>query len=291
MKHTIILLLTALCCVTACTEIVEVNAPKGASQAIIEGRVTSRASNDNRVVVSIKASKPFFDATPLPSITDASVVLYENGILKGNVPHSDDVPGTYSRRFAGIDTGNIYFLEVSIPRSNPHLPGKIWRSRPDTLKRVFTYDSLVQKNLDLTTVPAAFDEGAHVLGYFREPKGKGDFFQIVTFINDTIQSTEIFTLTDEFVDGKYIGKDFPPLTLYGPFNNPGDKLQVFTYSITKRHYKYLQRVQEQTSTGTLFDPPPAPLYGNFYNKDNPDELAFGFFGASYLALDTITYRP
>lgn len=288
MKHSRFLHITALLLTSlSCTEIVDVEAPKRASQAIIEGRITTNGS----VEVTVKASKPFFDNTPLPPIADADILLYENGTEKGRLPHNNDIPGTYTRRFPRLQLGNTYHLQVTIPESNPHLPGNTWVSTPDTLKRVFQYDSVTQKNLDLTTVPAAFDEGAHALGYFREPQGSGDFFQIITVINDTIQSTEIFILSDEFVDGRHIGTDFPPLTLYGPFDQPGDQLKIFTFSITKNHYDYLLRVQEQTSTGTLFDPPPAPLYGNFHNKNNPEELAFGFFGASSVSVDTLTYLP
>lgn len=287
MKNTNIPLLLLLSLSIACTEIVEVDAPQSPSQAIIEGRII----DNGRVSITIKASQPFFENTTLPPITDAEVQLFENDSFKTIVPEHADVPGTYTTRIPTPAIGNTYFLKVTIPTSNTLLPGKTWVSIPDTLKRVFSYDSVIQRELDLTTVPAAFEEGGHALGYFREPPGSGDYYQIITVLNDTFQSTEIFILTDEFVDGLQIGTDFPPLTLYGPFEKPGDELSIFTYSITKNHYDYLTLVQEQTSTGTLFDPPPAPLYGNFYNQDNPDELAFGFFSASSLSLDTLTYRP
>ena len=61
---------------------------------------------------------------------------------------------------------------------------------------------------------------------------------------------------------------------------------VAQHSITREAYKYWETVKQVAqSTGSIFDTPPAPINGNIYNIDDPDERVLGFFEVS--AVDTI----
>ncbi len=49
-------------------------------------------------------------------------------------------------------------------------------------------------------------------------------------------------------------------------------------SISKDAYDYWRKVRELlNNTGSVFDSPPAPIQGNLYNVNNPDEVVLGYF--------------
>ena len=49
-------------------------------------------------------------------------------------------------------------------------------------------------------------------------------------------------------------------------------------SISKDSYEYWRRVSELVNnTGSVFDSPPAPIQGNLYNVNDPDEVVLGYF--------------
>jgi hypothetical protein len=53
------------------------------------------------------------------------------------------------------------------------------------------------------------------------------------------------------------------------------------YSLSEEAFEFWQRVQnQQKNTGSIFDPAPAPIVGNVFRTDDPEDRALGFFGAS-----------
>jgi len=67
--------------------------------------------------------------------------------------------------------------------------------------------------------------------------------------------------------------------------------RVFQYSLTKEAYDYwtdLNKISNQV--GNIFDAPPAPVRGNMYYVDDPEELVLGYFGASAVAVQTLFVR-
>ena len=56
--------------------------------------------------------------------------------------------------------------------------------------------------------------------------------------------------------------------------------------------QFLKKYQEQQSrTGSLFDPVPAPLEGNVYNEANPSQLALGYFSAAGVYRKRYVFDP
>lgn len=52
-------------------------------------------------------------------------------------------------------------------------------------------------------------------------------------------------------------------------------------SLSEDAYTFLKGISnQQTTTGTLFDPPPTPFLGNVKRTDNEMEVVLGYFGAS-----------
>ncbi|HWA35689.1 MAG TPA: DUF4249 domain-containing protein [Cyclobacteriaceae bacterium] len=62
-------------------------------------------------------------------------------------------------------------------------------------------------------------------------------------------------------------------------------VKVRQQSLTAAAYKYFRGISIQgTSTGTLFDPPPADVRGNVVSDADPQETVLGFFGCSSVSL-------
>ena len=58
-------------------------------------------------------------------------------------------------------------------------------------------------------------------------------------------------------------------------------VEVSQFSFTREAYQFWKLYQEQsTRTGTIFDPLPAPIRGNVYNIQDPNDYALGYFGVS-----------
>lgn len=61
---------------------------------------------------------------------------------------------------------------------------------------------------------------------------------------------------------------------------------ITQYCITREAFDYWEKVNEIAfPTGSIFDTPPAPIPGNIYNVNDPDEIVLGFFEVS--TVDTI----
>lgn len=64
---------------------------------------------------------------------------------------------------------------------------------------------------------------------------------------------------------------------------------VYQYSITKESHSYWTKLKTLANqSGTVFDLPPAPLQGNVYNVNDPDELVLGYFEVA--SIDTVRAR-
>ncbi len=51
-------------------------------------------------------------------------------------------------------------------------------------------------------------------------------------------------------------------------------------------YRYWSQVDQLVSnSGTIFDPPPAPIRSNVFNVNNPEEFVLGYFEA--VSIDTV----
>jgi len=273
----------------ACTKIIDIEVPESPPQLVVNGRV----DNSTGAVVQLTASRPFFSEEQPAAVAGARVSLYDSNAADSSVAielleNDAALPEFYIRRRLG-SIGHFYRLEVDLANSSA-IPGEpLYQSEWEEMRRSFSFDSISIEFLDLTTTPAVFEEGFYALGYFTEPPGEGDFYRIITNVNGSSLSDEIFILSDEFADGRNIGVEFPPLTLRGPLD-PNDSLRVEVLGITEDYYRYLELLNSQRQVGSLFDPPPAPLFGNLARLPGEEEFALGYFYASALTVQTVIFR-
>ncbi|WP_101444748.1 DUF4249 domain-containing protein [Pontibacter ramchanderi] len=58
-------------------------------------------------------------------------------------------------------------------------------------------------------------------------------------------------------------------------------VRVRQYALTEQAHEFWRLFeQQQSSVGSIFDPPPAKIRGNLYSLSNPGEEVIGYFGAS-----------
>jgi hypothetical protein len=112
-----------------------------------------------------------------------------------------------------------------------------------------------------------------------------------------VANNDINILSDANINGNRIQGRF---ALFTPFYLRGKQyVEVSQYSLTREAYQFWKLLDEQqTRTGSLFDPQPAPIEGNMYNVEDRTELALGYFSASaisrkrlIIAADTVTMFP
>jgi hypothetical protein len=128
---------------------------------------------------------------------------------------------------------------------------------------------------------------------FTEPAGLGDSYRQRIWRNDTLWNTQydINVFNDEFIDGRSFDDIDLPATQIGTVAKAGDIYKVELSSISAEGYNFLLLLQEQTvQVGSTFDPPPAPIFGNIVNADDPNRLGLGYFFASRLTYEIIEIK-
>jgi Domain of unknown function (DUF4249) len=67
---------------------------------------------------------------------------------------------------------------------------------------------------------------------------------------------------------------------------------VYQTSLNSDAYEYWRKVQLLLSqAGSIFDTPPAPIEGNIFNEQNPQEVVLGFFEASNVTISRFAVFP
>jgi hypothetical protein len=257
----------------ACQDVIELNLSDVPPQLVVEGWITNL---EKPAEVIISYSTNYLDRKALPRASGAEVALHDENGLVAVFEESDEQPGVYRSDYVG-QVGVAYHLRIRTP------DGKRYASIPELLKGVSPITAIYYEFRQATLFQ---EEGYYVKIDSYEPEGPGDYYRWRQFINDTLNNRpiDILVVSDQFVDGNdIIGFEinFQPLKL-------GDRYRVEQMSISRRAYEFFFLVREQTAfVGGLFDTPPAPIKGNLYNVDDPNEQVLGFFGASGVSIAEI----
>ncbi len=284
-KLLLILLPVAFLALQSCQDVIDIELDEGEKRIIINGRVSDTVP----VQVQIFATANYLSTEENPRISDAVVTLFEDGIAVATLLENDTIKGVYEDSFIGTE-GKMYSLEVKIPAGHTYFPNTRWISTPERMSRVAPADSSYSK-----FVPAApfVEEGYYAFVMFTEPAGLGDNYRQRLWKNDTLYDTQ-YDLTyfnDEFIDGiAFNDIDYPAIQISGA-SKVGDVYKIELSSISAEGYRFLELLQQQTvQVGSTFDPPPAPIFGNIVNADDPNRLGLGYFFASKLSYTTIEIK-
>ena len=276
LQHYIFLLLSTAF-LASCQDVIDIDIPEGEKRVIINGRVTDTLP----VYVQVLATVNYLSTEPNPGMSDCTVKLFEDGTEVALLTENDTLPGYYEHPFKGTE-GKRYHVEVTFPEGHPYFSNSTWVSNPELMSRVPAADSTYSRFQPRQPFIA---EGYYAYVMFTEPAGQGDFYRQRLWKNDSLFSNQ-FDLTffnDEFIDGRSFNDvDLPAVTIAGPADT-GDVYLAELSSISGDAYRFLELLQQQTvQVGSTFDPPPAPIFGNIVNKDDPNRLGLGYFFASKL---------
>ena len=116
----------------------------------------------------------------------------------------------------------------------------------------------------------------------------------VCYINRELSLDEIYIYSSENVSGEYLPQNLVAEKIYPERIEFTARhyFNVVQLAIDKNAYEYWEKVvQLANPDGDIFDLPPAPLSGNVYNINDPDEVVLGYFEvASKSIARKILYR-
>jgi hypothetical protein len=277
-----IFLFTLFIALVGCQDVIDIDIPEGEKRVIINGRVTDTLP----VHVQVMATVNYLSSASNPGMSNCIVTLFEDGTEIAQLLENDTLPGYYEHPFRGTE-GKYYHVEVTFPEGHPYFANSTWVSSPELMSRVPEADSTYAKYQPRQPF---IEEGFYAYVMFTEPTGLGDYYRQRLWKNDSLYASP-FDLTffnDEFIDGRSFNDiDLPAVTIAGPADT-GDVFIAELSSISREGYRFLELLQQQTvQVGSTFDPPPAPIFGNIVNKDNPNQLGLGYFYASKLTFAVV----
>jgi hypothetical protein len=261
---------------TACEDEIDLDVPEGPVKMVVDGSITNL---DSLQRIRLTTTSSYFDPNPTPALSGAEVVVTTDK-MDSIIFYEVGISGNYEAIYEITDTSLIYTLHISAPN------GKKYQSYEEILNRVPPIDSLVQSDEKAKPQgPGEEEEAYFAMLNTHEPKGTGDYYRWIVFI-DGEQSTDPFDLMitdDRMVDGNDILNWDIVYNLL-----PEDTLTVHQTSISQRAYNYWGLIFAQiTKFGGPFDTPPAPIEGNIFNVNDPDDTVLGFFGVSNVESATI----
>ncbi|MEO1049023.1 MAG: DUF4249 domain-containing protein [Bacteroidota bacterium] len=285
-----------------CVEPFEFSSAENEELLVIEGSIT-QSTGTHQIMLSRTAD---FGAGNAKRIPGAEVTIFDD--LGGSERYVELGAGVYSLRGENVQgvPGRTYFVEIRIGDD-------LYRSEPETMPLVQPADSVYFRVAEETEILESGEERSDFfITIFLDspinPEGtssnlRWQIEEIYSFVTLPIQPFNvIFTCyipvpADPqriiLADGEFIGSNrvdgfelfkrdiFPPEQFISRhfFN-------VYQISQTDRAQVYWEDIQKVANQqGTIFDPPPAPVRGNVFNVNNPDELVLGYFSAQ--TVDTV----
>lgn len=270
---------------------------------VVDGKITQKDTR-HELILRRSTSTGSTDYNPVP---DARVTLYDD---EGN--HENYFPvdnGKYVLEGNVLDRvhGKSYYLEIILPDESIYrsLPQKM----PDVMKPDKLYFQLEEmeelNNLENTVI------WRYLNLYINTPIFKnGNDFHFIWRVDHAYSFAELFCNPLKPPAVCYITRKLQSddIKLFSSEELSGGKLEHFRvgsiqvfpnweffekhffnvaqHSITREAYDYWNTVKQVAqSTGSIFDTPPAPIQGNMYNINDPEDRVLGFFEVS--AVDTI----
>jgi len=221
-------------------------------------------------------------------LSGAEVTLFEDDLVIGS--YEEQNPGVYRLENPnGIgETGKSYHVEIALPN------GKQIVSRPDRIPEIIPIDSASfnfpnNRSIDISVFTDIPDFNGYIRWTYDElyifPEVFCGFLDptnvcyVIPFSNN--QNIELLDLTnfnadriEDYVIHTELDLDPIEYTTRHYFN-------VYQRSISEQAFNYWRSVEGVTELGgTVFDVPPAPVQGNFYNPEDSTEIVLGYFEAA-----------
>ncbi len=219
---------------------------------------------------------------------------------------------TYPGSIRGIP-GRYYKIEIKTP------DGKHYESKPELLSCVPEIDSIYYEHqqhqeLDDDNIVQNF-EGFQIYIDTSDPENDKNYYmwswtgthevhtQPWNYRGGPIDCCATCWISErpayiDVLDDNYLGENQinkKPVTFVRITDSDGARhflgkyhIEVKQLSVTKEAYKYWSSIEEQiSSTGSIFEPAPSAIFGNIKNVNDPEDIIFGYFGASAISTKSI----
>lgn len=280
MKRLLPFLLLATIALTSCQDVIDLNAPTGPSQVVVDGWISNQPGPQT---IRLTRSAGYFDNAPAPALTGATVTVTDE---QGRTYRFLDPTnrGVYAWVPEGTDTlgriGGTYTLLVRTGTETYQATTRI--------NRVPAIDSLTyyfeKPTLAPTNGPA---EGYVAQFYARDPVGPGDCYWIKTYKNGRYFNRPS-DITLAFDAAFSPGSPSDGLLFILPIRQAitkelyaeRDTARIELLSISLEAFYFLQQVQQESANGGIFATAPSNIRTNVVNTNPAGPKALGFFGAS-----------
>jgi hypothetical protein len=309
--RSLILIIASVCFAHSCIDPVDFSKGDDSESLVVDGLITtepgpyvvylSRTTDYNSFYSSVERVK---DAIVMISDDLGNVELltetYLHGIYETDPDGIRGVPGRY------------YTLEIETP------DGKHYESAPELLSPVPEIDTIYYKRqilqeLDDRSMMRNYD-GFQIYIDFSDPENEINYYmwswtgthevhtQPWSYFNIrkrrpapkdccatcwvTESNGDISVFADGFSEGSRISAK--PVAFVRIINSNQSRhfrgkyhMELQQLSLTEEAYKYWSVIETQiSSSGSIFEPPPVAISGNITNCDDPEDVVFGYFGAS-----------
>lgn len=262
-KTNIIFALASLILLASCRDEVILNLNTAGPVTVIEANI----SNDSvPFKVRVRTTADYYSLT-LPDINDALVIIEGNG-----------------------RTDTLMYDSAGYYKSKSINPCKVGLSYTLTVKyngKTYTATETCRPQDPVDSIKAIYypkraflPAGYYLWEWVMEKPGKGDCYRWDIYQNDTLVNKDFYMMNeDSWVDGTYIGNDFPfPFRL-------GDSIVFEQWAISKPFYDFLNSVQNQANRdGSPFSAPPSNIVGNINGG------AFGYFSVNNIIRKTLKVK-
>ncbi|NIG57726.1 DUF4249 domain-containing protein [Chitinophaga sp. Cy-1792] len=261
---------------TACTDTINLNIPKGKSYPVLDAWITTETGIQT---IRITMSVPYTSEDPAPVVSDAKIIVHD-------ITSGDSYPFTFSNgaytynassKPIGV-VGHVYKLHVEYQ-------GEILEGL-DSLNRVPPIDSITYE-FKKKEESYSNKEGYYARFFAKDLPGGTDYYWIRSYRNDTTRRLEDAFSIDGLYDsglndgGPFILPISQSITDYSKPFQLNEKVIVRLSSLSKRSYDFLTQVDQQVNAGGLFAKVLENVPTNMQNTiTNGKVRMLGWFGTS-----------
>ncbi|MBV8252464.1 MAG: DUF4249 domain-containing protein [Chitinophaga sp.] len=280
------IVIVCLGALTACTDTINLNVPKGQSFPVLDAWVTTEPGIQK---IRITMSVPYTDQAPAPIVSDAKIIL--NDLTTG-----DSYPFLFKDNLYQYDAtnkaigvvGHVYKLHVE-------LQGEILEGI-DTIKRVPPIDSMTYE-YKAKGESTSGKEGYYCRFYAIDIKGATDYYWIRSYRNDSLHRVrDEFSIDGSYSEGVSDGAQFilPIAQSITDGQHPwllNDKVIMRLSSCSKPSFDFLKQVDQQVNAGGLFAKVLENVKSNMQNTTTNGKVKLlGWFGTSAVSRAEITIK-
>jgi len=304
--------------VPSCIDPIDFSEGDDSKSLVVDGLITNEPGP---YVVHLERTSNYNSSSTQTEKVQGAIVFLSDDVGNSEILLETYVPGIYKTDPDGIRgvPGRYYKIEIETP------DGEHYESMPELLSPVPEIDTIYyerqqHQELDDDNIVQTF-EGFQIYIDTSDPENvKNHYMRSWTGTHEvhtqpwdyfdphfwkpapkdccatcwiTERPRQIDVFDDNFLDGNQINKS--PVAFVRILNSNSSRhfhgkyhVEVKQLSLTKEAYNYWSLIKEQIiSSGSIFEPPPVAISGNIENCTNPEDIAFGYFGASAISIKSI----